>query len=236
METETWRTTERDYTLTADTFTKRELRRNEWFTNIKGKIVVPPFSRERMRNEYVTLDFIASNTTIPVPKVLEYIVQDDAATLVLERIDGETLDSFKGVEKDIAFENALVFLEETVLPQLRQLRSSKPGGLTGVVVPPYRVWKQDKREHWPVNVSASAEYVLCHCDLAQHNIMVDKETLQPVAIIDWEYSGFYPAYFEIPFWLKSFRERKEEDIEKDVNRLVHFLQDQAASHTTSATP
>ncbi|PVH74053.1 hypothetical protein DL98DRAFT_594462 [Cadophora sp. DSE1049] len=88
---------------------------------------------ERIRNDYVTLDFIASNTTIPVPKVLEYTVRDDAATLVLERIYGETLDSFKGVEKDIAFENALVFLEERVLPQLRQLRSSKPGGLTALL-------------------------------------------------------------------------------------------------------
>jgi len=224
MEQETWRTTERDYTLTADCFTKRELGKHEWFTNIDGQIIVPQFSRARIENEVVTLNFLASNTTIPVPKVLAYNVQDSIATLVLQRIHGDTLDSFKGTEKDIALKNTISFLEETVLPQLQQLRSFTTGALTGVVVPPYGVLMQDKREDWLVKVSESAEYVFCHNDLAQHNIMIDKETLYPVAIIDWEYSGFYPAYFEIPFWLKSFQEFKEEPIENDVNRVVHFFQ------------
>lgn len=44
------------------------------------------------------------------------------------------------------------------------------------------------------------EYVFCHNDLGQHNVIVDPDTLRIKAIIDWEFGGFWPAWFEKPFW------------------------------------
>ena len=46
------------------------------------------------------------------------------------------------------------------------------------------------------------EFVFCHNDLGQHNVIVDPETLKIKAIIDWEFSGFFPHWFEAPLWEK----------------------------------
>lgn len=46
------------------------------------------------------------------------------------------------------------------------------------------------------------DLVFCHNDLSMHNIIVDPETFKINAIIDWEYAGFYPAEFEMPFYLR----------------------------------
>lgn len=44
------------------------------------------------------------------------------------------------------------------------------------------------------------KYVFCHNDLRQHNILVDPESLKIKAIIDWEFSGFFPRWFESVLW------------------------------------
>ena len=64
----------------------------------------------------------------------------------------------------------------------------------------------------------------CHNDLAQYNIMMKIETLQVEAIINWEFSGFYPLEFEAPLWIKSFDEPGYNDIDADtVKDLTQFL-------------
>jgi aminoglycoside phosphotransferase (APT) family kinase protein len=45
--------------------------------------------------------------------------------------------------------------------------------------------------------------VLTHGDLAPHNIMVDKVSGDILGILDWEMFGWYPAYWERMFVLKS---------------------------------
>lgn len=57
----------------------------------------------------------------------------------------------------------------------------------------------DKSE-WPRKVSKDSEYVFCHDDLSQHNIIVDPQTLKIRAIIDREYVGFFPEHFEWVFY------------------------------------
>lgn len=57
-----------------------------------------------------------------------------------------------------------------------------------------------KKDDWPRKVSKERRFVLCHDDLSQHNMVVDPQTLKIRAILDWEYAGFYPGYFEGPFW------------------------------------
>jgi hypothetical protein len=66
--------------------------------------------------------------------------------------------------------------------------------------------------------------VLCHNDLAQHNIMVDPETLQPVAILDWEYAGYYPPEVEACLWYKPYNEQVID--EKETLALLEFFQGQ----------
>lgn len=44
------------------------------------------------------------------------------------------------------------------------------------------------------------KHVFCHNDLSQSNVIVDPESLKIAAIIDWEFGGFYPEYFEVPYY------------------------------------
>lgn len=46
-------------------------------------------------------------------------------------------------------------------------------------------------------------YVVCHNDLGQYNVIVDPDTLKIKAIIDWEYGGFWPEWFEQPYWKRK---------------------------------
>ncbi|KAI0964904.1 hypothetical protein F4678DRAFT_477010 [Xylaria arbuscula] len=49
---------------------------------------------------------------------------------------------------------------------------------------------------WKTLRLAEPEYVFQHGDLAAHNIIMDPQTLQVMALIDWEYSGFFPPGME----------------------------------------
>lgn len=88
------------------------------------------------------------------------------------------------------------------MAMLRRLRSNRMGGPSGIVILPYRVMRLTETDTWDFQPSGCDEYVFCHNDLSQHNIIVDPETLRITAIVDWEYAGFYPARFEMPFYLR----------------------------------
>jgi thiamine kinase-like enzyme len=77
---------------------------------------------------------------------------------------------------------------------MQTLRSEAIGGVSGLVCPPYRVTLKTPNDVWYLKRSTSKEFVFCHNDLSQHNVIVDPETLQNNAIIDWEYAGFYPDF------------------------------------------
>lgn len=49
--------------------------------------------------------------------------------------------------------------------------------------------------------------VLTHGDLAPHNIMVDRASGKILAILDWEMFGWYPAFWDRMFVLKSCGQR-----------------------------
>jgi hypothetical protein len=85
--------------------------------------------------------------------------------------------------------------------KLRTLASMHMGGPSGIVIPPYRVLRHAENEScWNLQPSTTREYVFCHNDLSQENVIVDPETLKIKAILDWEYAGFYPPEFEYPFY------------------------------------
>jgi len=218
-----WQTLDRFYSYDPWTFTKRELRANERSTNINGEIIIGSWTAERLQNECRALEFITARTTIPVPKVIRFERIWGTNQLVMERIHGIPLNHVKS-NKARALANAEQFINTTVLPQLRSLTSSVSGALVGIVIPPNRITAYDKRAEWPVKTVETPIFNFCHNDLAQHNIMMNVDTLQVEAIIDWEFSGFYLPEFEAPLWMMSFDEPGYHDIDADkVESLIHFL-------------
>lgn len=49
---------------------------------------------------------------------------------------------------------------------------------------------------WRMQPRQTNSLVFCHNDLSANNVIVNPESLKINAIIDWEYSGFFPAEFE----------------------------------------
>jgi aminoglycoside phosphotransferase (APT) family kinase protein len=220
-----WVTSDRFYSYDAWTFTKRELRPSERSLNSKQQIIKAPWTRERLQNEFEVLELIATKTTIPVPKVLRFEQVWGAYQLVMERVNGKPLDRIKD-NRAKALLNAEDFINTTVLPQLRSLTSCTAGALIGVVIPPVRITTRDKRARWPAKVANTPLFSFCHNDLAQHNILINEDTLQVEAIIDWELSGYYPPEFEAPLWTRAWNEPGYHDIEADkIEELICFLSD-----------
>ena len=231
MTTDEWQTSQRAYKRTPSTFIKRELRRDERHFDFWGNVIHPQWSKQRLKNEKAALEYIATHTSIPVPRVLDYFEQEGAYHLITKLIPGIPLDHVEAEDKARATRQADVFIRNHVLPQLHTLKSRRLGSLIGLIIPPTRIIERDRRELWLEKPSSKVQYVFCHNDLAQHNIMVDPKTLEVVAILDWESSGFYPAEFEAPLWLKPYYERVDDTAE--IDRLIRFLLDPAESQDST---
>ncbi|KAH6847656.1 kinase-like domain-containing protein [Chaetomium sp. MPI-CAGE-AT-0009] len=187
-------TFERKYYHRGGTFIKRSLRPREFRTNQRGHIHVPRLNGKRIKNEADTLRYIRQHTDIPVPTVYADFEDDEAYYLVVEYVEGVSMASLADHEKAVVRQELDMHLET-----LQRLRSDRMGGPSGIVIPPYRVMRRTTKDDWDLHPSKTKEYVFCHNDLSQHNIIVDPDTLKITAIIDWEYAGFYPATFEMPF-------------------------------------
>ena len=183
------------YLPQTKTFVKRSLRPREWQLNLRGCIIVPRLGSERLRNETAVLQYIKEHTSIPVPQVKAAFEDDEAFYLVTEYVDGVGMNELSDAQRVVVAKE----LEEH-LNTLHNLRSRKLGGPTGIIIPPYRALVKTVRDDWNIEDAQSDEYVFCHNDLSQHNIVVDPETLKVNGILDWEYAGFYPASFERRFF------------------------------------
>ena len=206
----TWETADRHYTLTSTSFTKRELYAHEKHIRpLDGATVDVPWSTGRLLNERDALTFIAENTTIPVPRIIDFSDKDGVCSLTIETIDGEMLDGMKLSQTDheTMMRNMHHFVEEIVLPQLRTLKSARFGQISGLVLPPPRLRGFDERPIWASKTAKTERYVFCHCDLAQQNMIFNPKTLQIVGLINWEYAGYYPPDIEMPFWRITYAER-----------------------------
>ena len=214
-------TAERKYYHVGETFVKRSLRPHEWQVSLHGTIHVPRLGRERMLNDAASLEYIRKHTDIPVPTVHACFEDDDAVYLVMEYVQGENMASLNEEQKGVVVKEL-----ERHLDTLRTLVSDRIGGPSGLVVPPYRVMQASfGRDDWKLKTSERSEFVFCHNDLSQHNVIVDPQTLSITAIVDWEYAGFYPAFFERRYFERvgpSVAIGGEED---DSERLLEFLQE-----------
>ncbi|KAI6609785.1 hypothetical protein MCOR14_012014, partial [Pyricularia oryzae] len=173
----------------------------------------------RLQNEAATLQYIARNTNIPIPKLIGSFEDDGAVHLITEHVEGVQMneldqDQRKKVEKEVEFH----------LQTLKKLCSAEWGGPSGIVIPPYRVITDTFRPRWNMQRRDSMDLVFCHNDLSTHNILVDKDTLKINAILDWEYAGFFPPQFEAEYFRRPGPSIALEDEDDDVKKLVGILQ------------
>jgi hypothetical protein len=209
----------KEYVVRERSFTKRELLPEQLQKGPDGRPRRWKWGKERLLNEAHALNLVRQNTSIPVPEVLDYGVDDMGRTFVtVERIYGVTLESIgkecrmplsgrkahvSGGEcnacADIANTNADRFITNYVLPQLQQL-TSYVTGLDGFVLPPPRIAETISRAAWQPITSDAREFVLVHGDLARHNIMVSPKTLKVICIFDWEHAGYFPPELEVDAW------------------------------------
>lgn len=199
-----WTTWERCVLVKKHTVVKSERPPTSLPRLPSGKILFPWWPQERLRNEAATLQFISSNTTIPVPACRLYSSKDGLLHLEMTRIrEGVLLLDVEEGVRGAAVEAVEAQTESDILPQLRRLRRGYIGSVDSTlpVFPPSRIYRLDRRVWLRITAAeGEEEFVLCHNDLAPQNIFVDPETFRIVGIIDWEFAGYFPKEFELPLW------------------------------------
>ncbi len=209
---------DRKYYRRGNAFIKRCLRPREFLAGPQG-IHIPRLRKESLKNEADTLRFISRHTGIPVPLLFCDFEDDDAYYLITQYIEGVSMADLPDHQKDV-----VVAELEGHLAQLKTLKSTRMGGPTGIVIPPYRVLCETERDDWSRLLSSQhPEYVFCHNDCSQHNVIVNPDTLKIAAIVDWEYAGFYPAHFEFPFYKRKGPSVALGEEEDDTYTLLEFL-------------
>jgi hypothetical protein len=212
------------YTWTEHSFIKSEHAPSERPNDIYGKPIIWKWGAQRLLNEAAALELIATNTTIPVPKVLS-CKKDDRGVMRLEmerksgivcKDVGQECRMTPGQDdhadhgfclrcEEIAFAKVNAFVETVVLPQLRNMTSSKTG-LNGFVIPPPRIEQLYERDVWVSKQAPSGEeYVFGHYDLSRSNILLHPRTLDVECIVDWECAGYFPVELEQFLWRLDYK-------------------------------
>lgn len=214
-------TLERKYYCRGNAFIKRSLRTSEYRTGHRG-LHVPRLAKETLMNEAETLRYIRRHTNIPVPTIYCDFEDDGAYYLISEYVRGVSMSNLIEDQKAVVREEL-----QGHLATLRTLVSNRMGGPSGIVIPPYRVLRRTKVNFWRLRPSDHDEFVFCHNDLSQQNIIVDPDTLKIKAIVDWEYAGFYPPAFEWPFYKRLGPSSAIYDERDDSLELLDFLNSRA---------
>jgi serine/threonine protein kinase len=174
--------------------------------------------------EAKTAEFIAQNTTIPVPKVLDVFTFKGTPYLVSEYVEGSILDDVWG---KLSSEEKTSCMEQLrgYLKQLREIPCPEPEKVQSVdgtgcwddrlhtgEYGPFAThaefnkslahnYVQDHPDQHPDAPELFAKTkgktwrtVFSHGDLGPHNIMWKDGKI--VAIIDWENAGWFPEYWE----------------------------------------
>ena len=177
--------------------------------------------------EAASIEYIARNTTIPVPRVHDVFTIDTHTYIIMDYIKG-----FVFSHKALSVEQRESIYEElkSYIAQMRALKSARPGRVEsadgsglfdtrfGRPFPPLEsiekfhshighdaILKIDKhRKAWPrFQAMGNRQYCtkFTHSDIAPRNVLVNNGKI--TAIIDWERAGCYPEYWEYTMWAAS---------------------------------
>ncbi|KAH6640646.1 kinase-like domain-containing protein [Chaetomium tenue] len=168
--------------------------------------------------EAATLRFLAEKTSIPVPRVHCAFLHKNRAFIVMERLQGVTLaeawDSLSDAQRGAIFAQLKsIFRELRSLPPPPGvgIQSCVGGSLRDCRIPQslprfgpfktineFHLWLREGlqlEEHLdPKQDGPWPPPVLTHGDLHPGNIMVSGDRV--TGIIDWEFAGWYPHYWE----------------------------------------
>jgi len=199
---------------------KRSLTQDEYFIKpISKEPLVPYMAFERLKNEAASIHFIKKHTTIPVPNIRCAFEDHGRYYIITDIVPGVTMAELTEEEKATVIKELQGYIN-----QMHSLRSKALGGVLGDVCIPFRLIQHvnpDVFHNLPE--AETPEYVFCHNDLSQHNIIVDEETLKINAIIDWEYAGFFPTEFDSPFYLRKGPSVAIGDEVDDTDKLLEFF-------------
>ncbi|KAL2756923.1 hypothetical protein ACRALDRAFT_2101756 [Sodiomyces alcalophilus JCM 7366] len=194
-------------------FMKRTMRRHEW-SDLDDEDKLPPSAAmpQRFRTDVAVQKYLRQKTDIPLPAFALVIEDDGAMHLIMEFVEGKPMDELPEADQKV------VEMElQQHIKTLKSLRSDTPG-VPGepLMTAPQRVcdfgWKYHSA--WRPRSDVRGDFVFCHNDLGRHNVLVNPNTLKITAIIDWEFGGFWPEWFERPFWKRqggSYTLEGEED-------------------------
>ena len=208
----------RGYYYRGRFFIKRSLRSSEYITILKGNIYVLQLGRERLQNKAESLQFIRRVSNIPIPTIYSLFKVDSAYFLIMEYIDSVGISQLLEDQKKLIQPKINQYLNT-----LREIRSYKIGGPSRVIIPLYRVIDYIENNSQPQKLAKNLEYIFCHNDLSQHNIIINLEILKINTIIDQEYAGFFPYYFEAPFYKRLSLLAIIDSEPNDIPRLLQFL-------------
>lgn len=194
-------TQDKKYYEVGNSFIKRTLRRHEWIITDNLKFAPPANIPQRWTTDAAILTYLREKTNIPLPR-FQFTFEDDGAFYFSTELVGDAVPMVQltNEQKEVVTVELLQHVAT-----LKALRSDTPGvpGQT-LMCPPLRVHRGYTKTHscWRPRPEAVEKegYVFCHNDLSQHNVLVDPDTLKIKAIVDWEYGGFWPEWFERPYW------------------------------------
>ncbi|KAJ5196300.1 hypothetical protein N7449_006779 [Penicillium cf. viridicatum] len=175
-----------------------------------------------------TLRFIAANPTIPVPKVHDIRWEDGkVVALVIDYIPGKRLDESWDT-LDSSQKLSIADELHSYMNQLRELKGNYIGAvgrgkaivrnISSIERRPFDTEQEfndfilgdiveiapDMLRHYAKSaLMDNHEIVFTHSDFAPRNIMVEGGRV--TAIMDWEYAGWYPAYWEYCLALRHLR-------------------------------
>ena len=148
---------------------KRNLTPSEYMINLAGHLVLPHMCLERMKNEVAAIKYIQSNTTIPTPNIRCAFEDRGRYYIITDIVPGVALAKLPDDKK------AAVITElEGYRAQMHAIKFKVMSGFSGDVVLPYRLNVALPEQGLKVGEADTLEFVLCHNDLSQHNVLVDE--------------------------------------------------------------
>ncbi|KAF2193626.1 kinase-like protein [Zopfia rhizophila CBS 207.26] len=186
-------------------------------SNMVAKLRLDPEAAEAE-----SMTFIRNHTTIPVPRVLNTYEEEGYRYILMEFVEGELLEKIWG--KLSSSERSVILNElKDYICQMRQIKcpnGTPIGSITGGPAidrrqldsakdgpfkseADFNEWQLaqlheetplSRRDLFAALHRTDHEIVFSHGDLAFHNIIVREGHI--AAIIDWEYSGWYPEHWD----------------------------------------
>lgn len=167
--------------------------------------------------------YIATHTSIPVPRVLDAVTDGKLTSITMEFIEGERLDKIWNSLPEEQKKNIAAQINDYLF-QLRSLHGRYIGGMNrnpaidsrryGLEGGPFESESQfnefllsDAYPQVPKCFLKMAEHslltnheiIFAHGEIAPRNILVREGRV--VAVLDWENAGWYPEYWD---FVKSF--------------------------------